>query len=115
MAHEEQIVQLQGQMKGISDSLALIFEQLTKMNAGLYGDAENGHIGVIAKQQIQDAKIEDLKKEIELLKDQIREKDIATKAKFNFGKMLLEGVKWGGLIYLLISKAVDLKDVLFHI
>jgi hypothetical protein len=94
---EEQVEQINKTLLKFSENLVDIKKNMIKINTGLYGDDENDHIGVIAKQRRFESEIEHLKSEIQMIKDINTFQDTQIKAKKSLllnisgtGKMILQ-------------------------
>lgn len=109
MTPEQHIENLENKMSEVEERLSQLVILMEKMNKGLYGDEENDHIGVIARQKIFNQEIDILKQEIKDIHQKNIEQDIALQTKKGIRSDLYEA---GKEIISFVIKAILLVGIL---
>lgn len=122
MTTEQHINRLEKDINHINETVSDVKEQLkilvslvNEMNKGLYGDAKNDHIGVIARQMIMNQEISELKQKIHLIEQKNVDQDLMIKTskgiKHDYREWGIRVVGWviqAFIIYIGLKYGIDI-------
>ena len=115
---ENDVIEIKAKMNGLEEKVDAILKLVEKMDAGLYGDRVNRHIGVIDRQAELEQAVTKINQEIAEIHKKNSDQDIEIRTKKSFKSELVEHgkelFKWGlnAFIIYLILKGVLGPDTL---